>query len=147
MRVRTSALLPGLALVAAVTVAGCGSTKAADPPAYPPDRVVHVAGTSTDRIVLTPQAAGRLGIVTQPVRPAQGNTGTVVPVSAVLYLQDGTTWVYTNPEPFTYVRQLVALGPVANDQWTLTSGPTPGTAVVTVGGAELLGAEQGVEGE
>jgi hypothetical protein len=31
--------------------------------------------------------------------------------------------------------------------WALTSGPAPGTAVVTVGGAELLGAEQGVEGE
>jgi len=140
------ALLSVLALVA-VTVAGCASANAVDPPAYPPDRVVHVAGTNTNRIVLTPQAAGRLGIITQPVRPAAGSGGTIVPISAVMYLPDGTTWVYTNPGPFTYVRQLVALGPIANDQWVLTSGPAAGTAVVTVGGAELLGAEQGVEGE
>jgi len=36
---------------------------------------------------------------------------------------------------------------IDNGLWALTSSPAPGTAVVTVGGAELLGAEQGVEGE
>jgi hypothetical protein len=147
MRVSTSGWLIGLGLCA-VAVAGCSAASATDLSVTgAPDRVIPIAGTNLNRIVLAPQAVGHLGIVTTPVRTLPTGTATIVPVSAVLYLQDGSTWVYTNPAPNTYVRQAVVLGPVDNDQWELTSGPTPGTAVVTVGGAELLGAEQGVEGE
>lgn len=145
MGVRTGAVVLGA--VAALAVAGCGDQSAPRTGVVnSPDKVEPVAGTNLNRVILSPQSAAQLGIVTQPVRQ-DGNGVKVVPVSAVLYGQDGKTWVYTSPDPFTYVRDAVTLGPVDNNDWVLTSGPKPGTAVVTVGGAELLGAEQGVEGE
>jgi hypothetical protein len=67
-------------------------------------------------------------------------------LSAVLYDKDGKTWTFTNPEPGSYVRQPVTITGVTNQVATVQSGPPAGTAVVTVGGAELLGAEYGVDG-
>lgn len=146
MGARTGAL--ALGALAVLTVVGCSAASAADTGVVnAPDKVVPIAGTNLSRVILSGQSATRLGIVTEPVRRLAGDGAIVVPVSAVLYTQDGKTWIYTNPEPFNYVRQAVTLGPIDNDLWVLTSGPAPGTTVVTVGGAELLGAEQGVEGE
>ncbi|HEX9339009.1 MAG TPA: hypothetical protein VF892_24120 [Pseudonocardiaceae bacterium] len=147
MRVRNAVVTLGV--FAALCAAGCSR---ADGPGtgvvYAPDRVVPVASTNLNEVILNARSADRLGIVTTPVRPlAAGSAVTVVPVSAVLYDKDGRTWVYTNPTGFTYVRAAVVLGPIDSDRWELTSGPKAGTPVVTVGGAELLGAEQGVEGE
>jgi len=136
-----------MALIAALAAAGCARGVPIDPATGDPPQIVHDAATNSDRIVLSEQAAGRLGITTAPVRQLPGTGLAEVPVAAVLYDQDGTTWVYTSPSPLNYVRQAVTLGPVDADQWELTSGPAPGTLVVTVGGAELLGAELGVEGE
>lgn len=145
MGVRTGAA--ALGVLAVLTVAGCGSAGGGPDTGVvnAPDRVIPVAGTNVNRVVLSSESAHRLGIATQPVRSLAGRL--VVPVSAVLYTEDGATWVYTSPARFTYVRVPVTLGPVDGEQWVLASGPAPGTTVVTVGGAELLGAEQGVEGE
>lgn len=146
MRVRDRALASGLSVM--LLAAGCARTSAPDSGVVnAPERVVPVASTDLNRVILSAESAHRLGVVTQPVRQLPGSAVTVVPVSAVLYDQAGRTWVYTSPAPFTYVRDAVVLGPIDNDLWELTSGPRPGTAVVTVGGAELLGAEQGVAGE
>jgi hypothetical protein len=145
MRVRNTVLMLGAS--AALFAAGCSGTGQSAGVVYAPDRVVPAAGTNVNQVILNAQSAGRLGIVTTPVRRIAASGATVVPVSAVLYDKDGGTWVYTNPTAFTYVRAGVVLGGIDNDMWALTSGPAPGTAVVTVGGAELLGAEQGVEGE
>jgi hypothetical protein len=145
MRVRNAVLTLGS--LAALCTAGCSATAAAGTGVvYAPDRVVHV-GKNLNRVILNAQSADRLGIVTKPVRRLAGSGVSVVPVSSVLYDKDGGTWVYTDVTAFTYVRAAVVLGPIDNDLWELTSGPAPGTEVVTVGGAELLGAEQGVEGE
>ena len=70
-----------------------------------------------------------------------------MPLAAVLYDKNGDSWVYTNPSPLTYVRQPVVIDHVDGDSAVLRSGPPAGTAVVTVGGAELLGTEYVVEGE
>jgi multidrug efflux pump subunit AcrA (membrane-fusion protein) len=146
MGLRSGAL--ALGALAVVGVAGCSTASATGTGVVnAPDKVVPVAGTSVSRVILSSQSANRLGIVTRRVSRLPGDGATVVPVSAVLYTQDGKTWIYTNPQPFNYIRQQVTLGPVDNDLWQLTSGPAPGTNVVTIGGAELLGAEQGVEGE
>lgn len=146
MRVRIGALALGLAAVGLLSA--CGSTPPADNGVVnAAAKVVPVVDTNVNRVILSPDSAHRLGIVTEPVRQLPGSPNTVVPVSAVLYDQDGKTWVYTNTAPYTYVRSAVTLGPIDNDQWELTSGPAPGTMAVTVGGAELLGAEEGVEGE
>jgi hypothetical protein len=71
----------------------------------------------------------------------------MIPLAAVLYDKDGLTWAYTNPEPMVFVRQRLVISRVTGDLAVLQSGPSPGIAVVTVGAAELLGAEYGVEGE
>jgi hypothetical protein len=64
----------------------------------------------------------------------------------VLYFSDGSTWVYTVAGPRTYVRQRVTIARTTGDTAMLQAGPAPGTAVVTVGAAELLGSETGVAG-
>lgn len=71
---------------------------------------------------------------------------TIVPYSAVLYGLHGETWVYTNPEPLVYIRYPVTVDYIDGDQAVLLDGPPAGMAVVTVGSAELFGAESGVGG-
>ncbi len=68
----------------------------------------------------------------------------IVPYAAVIYDVNGQTWVYTNPEPLTFVRQSVTIDYIEDDFAFLTEGPDAGTEVVVVGGAELYGAETGV---
>lgn len=70
-------------------------------------------------------------------------TRRVVPNSAVIYDPKGQTWVYINPEPLVFVRHAVSVDYVDGDRVVLSDGPAPGTMVVTVGGAELLGTEYG----
>jgi len=133
------ALLAGLLAVAAIGLSGCVSTQAeTSASADEPAKVEAVPGTSLHRVVLTSQAVSRVGIKTQPV------TDKGVSLAAVVYDKDGATWVYTNPDTDTYVRQAVTLGAVDGDVAALKNGPAPGAAVVTVGAAELLGAEFGV---
>jgi hypothetical protein len=98
-----------------------------------------VPGSDVSKLTLTQDAVDRLGIKTEPV-------GATIPLSAVFYDKDGKTWTFTNPEPLTYIRQPVTVASVSGQVATLQSGPPSGTAVVTIGGAELLGAEYGVEG-
>lgn len=141
-------------VVAGLTLAGCdaGRTESAqrgeeDKPA----QVLPIQGTDTSRVVLTSRAAERIGIKTEPVREVV-STGTVVrspavPLTALVYDRTGATWVYTSTEPRTYVRRRVAVARIEGDFAVLLSGPAPGTAVTTVGAAELLGAEYGVEGQ
>jgi hypothetical protein len=78
---------------------------------------------------------------------AGGVAQTVIPMAAVLYDEKGATWAYTKLADRTYVRQPVAVARIDGDFGVLTSGPAAGTAVVTLGAAELLGAELGIEGD
>jgi hypothetical protein len=70
-------------------------------------------------------------------------TRKVVPHAAVLYDAKGKAWVYTNPESLVFVRHAVSVDYVDGDRVVLSDGPATGTAVVTVGAAELLGTEYG----
>jgi hypothetical protein len=135
-----------LAFVAAsLVLVGCEQTVAET--AERPAQVVPVEGTDTSRVTLTSRAAERIGLQTAQVQQLAGGAGTTVPLAAVVYDRAGVTWVYTVAAPLTYVRQKVALARVAGDQAVLQTGPPVGTTVVTVGAAELLGSEYGVEGE
>ena len=87
-------------------------------------------------------APGQLVQVELPLAGAQ--TRKVVPSGAVLYDAQGKTWVYTNPEPLVYVRHPITVDYFDGDRVILSSdGPATGTTVVTVGAAELFGAEYG----
>ncbi len=127
-----------------------GLCEVVDPPpeATGAATIEDVAGRpDVKRVVLTEQAKERLGIEVAEVRgdpTAADAHATILPYSALLYDASGATWTYTNPENLTFVRAAVTVTHIDGDDVLLSAGPAPGTRVVTVGAAELLGAEYGV---
>jgi hypothetical protein len=105
-----------------------------------------VNGSDTARVTLTEQAVKRLDIKTAAVSEQQvaGQQRKVIPYAAVLYDPKGQAWTFTNPQPLTYVRERISVGRITGDTAVLSNGPAAGTNVVTVGAAELYGAELGV---
>jgi hypothetical protein len=87
-------------------------------------------------------AGQRVGV--RLAAPGSGAPKKVIPYSAVLYDASGDAWVYTSPEPLQFVRARVTIDRIDGDQAVLQEGPVAGTKVVTVGAAELFGAESGV---
>ena len=55
--------------------------------------------------------------------------------------------MFVRTEPLTYQRTAVAVAAKTGDRVALTSGPPVGAEVVTVGAAELVGVETGIDGE
>lgn len=133
-------------IAATLTLAACGAQAPASSTNSPPARVEHIAGTDLSRVILTAQAAKRLGIETVPVQIAQVHEKMrkVVPYAAVFYDLNGKTWVYTNPEPLSFVRASISVDYIDGDLAVLSEGPPSGTEVVTVGSPELYGTEFGV---
>lgn len=78
------------------------------------------------------------------VEPGSDTPKKVVPYSAVLYDEHGKAWVYTSPETLVFVRRPVAIEHIIGDKAVLRDGPDVDTKVVSVGAAELFGAELGV---
>jgi len=78
-----------------------------------------------------------------------GHRGTVklIPYSAVVYDNDGSTWAFVNTAPRTFIRQRITVGEIRGNAAMLSAGPTAGAAVVTVGAPELLGTEYDISGE
>jgi len=144
------ALLPTLtiaALAALVPLAGCNTAKPDEAAPVAPARVETVAATGGEQVVLTAQAAKRIGVETVPVGEAEhppGGTVRVVPYSAILYDADGQSRVYVAVDPLTFQSRTVTVDSIAGDRVLLTDGPPVGTAVVTQGANELFGAETGI---
>ena len=122
--------------------------KAGTDDAIKPAQVDLIPGTELHRVKLTARAAQRLDIQTAQVQVALAGDGgagrTTIPYAAVLYDADGGTWTYINLEPLVFMRHPISIDYIEQDRAVLTSGPPVGTAVVTVGAAELFGAEFGV---
>jgi hypothetical protein len=116
-----------------------------------PAKVEPIKGTDVARVTLTPQAVRRLGVATAPVRLARvargGPLRPVIPYAAVLYDAEGNAFAFTSPQPRVFVRRPITVDYIRNGRAVLKSGPRPGTPVVTVASAELLGTENGVEEE
>jgi hypothetical protein len=108
-----------------------------------PATVEHLEGAEPTRITLTEDAARRLDIQTETIRDEQveGAQQRVIPYAAILYDTQGETWAYTNPEPLAFVRHHIVVDRINGNQAILSDGPPAGTAVVTVGAAELYGSE------
>ncbi len=132
-------------LLASLSLAGCAPTEAAATKGAGPATVTPIAGSDRSQVVLTAEAVKRVGITTELVSTTAAGLAqqSVIPLDAVLWDKDGRTWTYTNPAPLTYVPVELVIGRVEGDTAIMLSGPAPGTPVVTVGGAELLGAEFG----
>lgn len=137
-----SVLLGGLALSA------CASSEAA-PAAEEGAAIVEPLSAKSElsTVTLVGRAAERLGIETAAVQQAPGGSAaqTVVSYGAVIYDPSGGTWAYTETEPLTYVREEIVVDRIVGDRALLQDGPAVGTPVVTVGSAELYGAEVGVD--
>lgn len=114
-----------------------------------PVQLEPIAGTDLNRITLTEKAAERLDIQTASVHEADvsGAKRVVIPYAAVLYEANGNTWVYVNIEPRIFVRQPIVIDSIKGDEAILSEGPDSGSAVVTVGAAELFGSESEFEEE
>lgn len=133
----------------ALALAGCGESAEVEAAALEaPAAVESIEGTELSRLTLTQRAAERLGLQTAAVEevPIDEEAWLAVPYSAILYDASGSTWVYTNPEPLVYVRAEIVVDHVDHDLALIADGLTSGTHVVTVGAAELYGAEIGVGG-
>ncbi len=91
------------------------------------------------RVIFTPEGARRIGLRTEAVHGRAGHS--VVPYAALIYDAEGHTYVYASPKARTFVREAVSVDRIAGGRVHLTRGPAAGTAVVTVGAAEVYGAE------
>jgi hypothetical protein len=142
-----------IAAVALITVSlalvGCrAATPATTSAKEKPATVELVAGQEKlHRITLTPRAAERLAIQTVEVAQAPGaGSRTKVPYSSIIYDAQGGAWAYVvDGAPLVFVRQAITVDDIvadaAGDYAILTMGPDPGRSVVSVGVAELFGAE------
>jgi hypothetical protein len=132
------AVIAAAAVLAALT--GCGSASTPDQP--PQARMANTGPHGAPSVVLTPLGAERVGVQTTSATAA-GRGQAVVPYSALLYQPDGASVVYTVTGRLTYTLAPVSVASMQGSQVHLT-GLAPGTVVVTVGGEELLGVQDGV---
>ena len=126
-------------------------------------KIVKQDGSDLSILTLTAKAAERLDIKTAKVKQEEDNDSNddreerhrerskerdkikaVIPYSALIYDEKGNTWVYTNPQPLTYVRHRVVVDDYEDNEIVLRSGPPIGSEVVVIGASELYGAEKGI---
>jgi hypothetical protein len=144
---RTTLWVAALLLLAGLPLAGCQGGEEEAAAADEPAKVEPVGGSDDlSLITLTAEAAKRIDLQTAVVRTeGEGATErTIVPYSAIVYETDGGTWVYTSPEDLSFVREQIVVEEIEGDRAVLSEGPAAGTEVVTVGVAELFGAENGI---
>lgn len=134
--------LVGLAL----PLSGCKKESTA--PKYHPAKLEDSDQKGIKKVTLDARAAERTGIETTTVREEMVTLASgasmrkVIPYGALMYDKKGSTWTFTNPTPLVFVRAAVVVDDIKGDQVILAEGPPAGTVVVTVGAAELMGAEQ-----
>jgi hypothetical protein len=114
---------------------------------YHPAKVEDTDQKGIKRVTLDARAAERIGLETTPVREEVVNLAggpasrKVVPYGALMYDTKGGAWTFTSPQPLVFVRAAVVVEDVEGDRVILSDGPPAGTVVVSVGAAELMGAE------
>lgn len=128
-----------LLLAAGLLLAACGGAASEEPAIEEPATVEHLEGSPVARVTLTEVAVEKLRLRTAQVQEAGERL--VLPSAAVLVDPEGTFWVYTNPEPQVFIRHEITIDHEEGGQAFLVDGPPVGTRVVTVGVAELYGAE------
>src|SRR3954471_851151 len=124
-------------------LSGCGDSGTSQAAGPPPSKLVHKGDKTT--VVLSPTAAKRIGVQTAAASKKAHHV--VIPYDAVLYEPNGKAITYTSPAPLQYERASVVVHRFKGNTPILKSGPPAGTKVVTVGSDEILGVEEGVEGE
>lgn len=111
-----------------------------------PAHLEHIEGSMLSKLTLTEKAVERIGVQTalvaeEMIAHSAPQLMPVVPYSALIYDAEARVWVYTNPEPRTYLRHEVKVDFIKDGKAVLLEGPPVGAIVVTQGAAELYGAE------
>jgi hypothetical protein len=146
---RLAVMVPVGAAIAIVGGIQLLPTSAASPEAArDPARLVKVPGTDRTQVVLDRTAATRLDVHTVAVAPgASGGSNKVIPYAALLYDAVGRTFTYVRVKPLTFERTSIDVASVEGERVLVSSGLPAGVRVVTVGAAELIGIESGVDEE
>jgi hypothetical protein len=111
--------------------------------------IEQIQGTDTVRIIVSQDAAQRMGLQTSPVLapPNAGKQTLVIPYAAIFYDPSGATWAYVATQPLVFVREAITVTAITGEVATLSAGPPVDSQVVTVGLAQLYGTEVGVQEE
>lgn len=138
-------LVISLLLICGLVLTACGGSNT-PVEKEEPIALEKIDGTDLNKLTLTERAAQRLDIQTAEVgeESMSEDIYLTVPYSTIVYDLSGNVWVYINPSPLTYYREMVVVEKIDGDIVYLTEGPPSGTMVVTSGVAELYGADTGV---
>ena len=128
----------------ALTLTGCGEVESENGDDYHPAIIESVDPTTAPKVRLTEDAAKRIDLSLTTVRLEEGNL--VVDYDALVYDQEGATWLYAVTGPLTFVRTNVMVYEIDDDEVVLSKGPPPETQVVARGVTQVYGAELGMEG-
>ena len=136
-----------LALIAlSLPLAGCKKETVTEK--YHPATLEESGQKGIMRVRLEARAAERIGLETAQVREEMVELDSgefaqrkVIPYGAIMYDKKGDTWTFTSPEPLVFVRHQIVVEEVDDNTVILSEGPPVGTTIVTVGAAELMGAE------
>jgi hypothetical protein len=144
--VRASRPSSALALVlGVVAVAGCKEVETSSSVGYEPVKLEEVKGQDDiKRVVFSAEGVRRTDLRTAAIAQREGRR--VLPYAALLYDEEGETFVYAVTSPRSFLRRRVAVDRVDGDRVVLNAGPRAGTRVVTLGAAEVYGAEQEIAG-
>ena len=110
-----------------------------------PAVIEQIEGSDLSKVTLTERAIQRLDLKTEQVLEMKvertSSMRKVVPYSSLIYDPQGQTWVYTSPQPGTFIRHKVDVDYIEGNLAVLNEGPPTGTVVASIGVAELYGAE------
>ena len=132
-------------VAAAASLAGCAEIEV---PLAEPYEPAHLESTGPDqpaRVILTEEAQHRVQLQTTLVKPHGADVS--LEHAALVFDKKGKPWVFTVVGPRTYVRAPVGIKEIDDELMILSSGPPPGTEVVTVGAIELWGTELEIAGK
>lgn len=142
---RAGRALVAVAVAAAgMVTAGCQEAEPAATESYHPSSVGEADESGAHEVSFTRRGADRAGLHVTQVR--QDGAATVVDYAALIYDPTGQVWVFTSVGPRRFVRVPVAVDHIDGGQVWLADGPAAGAEVVTVGAAEVYGAELGIDG-
>lgn len=127
-----------LLVMAGFLLSACGGNIPVTGEKVAPSKLEAIEGSDLQRVILTEKAAERIGLETVTA------SGMEVPYAAVIYDIEGNTWIYTMPEPLTFVREPIVIESIEGDTAILAESLPSEFNVVTVGVAEIYGTETGV---
>ncbi len=122
-----------------VAIAACSKVEASESTYKDPATLTEIEGMPNKEVTFTKRAMERIGVESKPIGDAPD--GRVVPYSALVYEPDGSTWVFTETKPGSFLRVPITVVNIRANEVVISDGPASGTLVATVGVSELFGAE------